>query len=192
VPQLRLVRPIKSLVSITLTFAVTIAPLFAASWLDRPPMPDQLLSNRQNIHQAVLALEWEPLHSNAPLVRALLLGHFKKVDYLICGDVLGPLTQTKALEPVMFQIVIASGDWVEEHPERARDISAYTLSGLESGVRAYKNFRAIKPGVKHKLMDELVGRYENNTLKQWTPSTRADQRPNHAMERTADRCALHI
>ena len=146
--------------------AAAFSPLLAASWLDRLPPPDQLLS-RQNIHQAVLALEREPLHKNADYIRPLLLGHFKKADYLICGDVLGPLTGAKALEPVMWQIVIASGDWVEEHPGRAKDISAYTLAGLESGVRAYKNLRAAKPGVKHKLMDELSGRYENNTLKEW-------------------------
>jgi hypothetical protein len=146
--------------------AVVISPLFAESWLDRLPAPDQLFS-RRNIHQGVLALEREPLHQNADFLRPLLLGHFKKVDYLICGDVLGPLTGAKALEPVMWQIVIASGDWVEEHPERARDITAYTLAGLESGVRAYKNLRATKPGVKHKVMDDLLVRYENGTLKQW-------------------------
>ena len=83
-------------------FAVVIFPLSAASWLDRLPMPDQLLS-RRNIHQAVLALEREPLHKNADFIRPLLIGHFKKVDYLICGDVLGPLTEAKALEPVMWQ-----------------------------------------------------------------------------------------
>jgi hypothetical protein len=154
-------------VSVLLTlFAVVISPIFAGSWLDRLPMPDQLLS-RSNIHQAVLALEREPLHKSADFIRPLLLGHFKKVDYLICGDVLGPLTEAKALRPIMWQIIIASGDWVEENPERARDIPAYTLAGLESGVRAYKNLRASKPGVKHKLMDELLGRYENGTLKQW-------------------------
>jgi hypothetical protein len=154
--------------AILLTLCATVRfPLLAASWLDRPPLPDQLLSNRRDIHQAVLALEREPLHKNAALIRALLVGHFKKVDYFICGDVLGPLTEAKALEPVMFQIVIASGDWVEEHRERARNISEYTLAGLESGVRAYKNLRTAKSGVKHKLMDELLVRYENNTLKQW-------------------------
>ena len=147
--------------------AVVMPPLLAASWLDQPPMPDPLLSNRRNIHQAVIALEREPLHKNATLIRTLLVAHFKKVDYLICGDVLGPLTKTKVLEPVMWQIVIASGDWVEDHPERARDITAYTLAGLESGVRAYKNLRAVKPGVKHELMDRLLVIYDNNTLKQW-------------------------
>jgi hypothetical protein len=146
--------------------AVVISPVFAGSWLDRLPPPDQLLS-RGNIHQAVLALEREPLHKNADFIRPLLIGHFKKVDYLICGGVLGPLTEAKALQPIMWQIIIASGDWVEEHPQRAKDINAYTLAGLESGVRAYKNLRAAKPGVKHKLMDELLGRYENGTLNQW-------------------------
>lgn len=154
--------------SVLLTLcAVVISPLLAASWLDRPPTPDQLLSNRRSIHQAVLALEREPLHTNAALIRAFLVGHFKKVDYVICGDVLGPLTETKVLEPIMWQIVIASGDWVEEHPERARDTAAYTLMGLESGVRAYKNLRAAKPRVRYALMDELLVRYEKNTLKQW-------------------------
>jgi hypothetical protein len=154
-------------ISVLLTlYAVVIFPSFAGSWLDRLPAPDQLLS-RRNIHQAVLALEREPLHKNAAFMRPLLIGHFKKVDYLICGDVLGPLTEAKALEPLMWQIIIASGDWVEEHPERARDIAAYTLAGLESGVRAYKNLRAAKPGVEHKLMDDLLVRYENGTLKQW-------------------------
>src|SRR5947209_8294781 len=157
----------KSLVIVTLTFAGAISRLAAAPWLDHPPLPDQMLASRQSIHQAVVAVEREPLHRNADVIRPFLIGHFKKVDYIICGNVLGPLTEAKALRPVMWQIIIASGDWVEEHPDRARDISAYTLAGLESGVRAYKNLLAVKPGAKHKLMDELLARYQNNTLRQW-------------------------
>jgi hypothetical protein len=105
-------------------------------------MPDRLLSNRRNIHQAVLALEREPLHKNAALIRALLVGHFKKVDYLICGDVLGPLTETKVLGPVMFQIVIASGDWVEAHPERATDPCVYPRRARKRSSRLQKPSRS--------------------------------------------------
>src|SRR4051794_7463747 len=104
----------KSLVTITLIVAASISTLLAASWLDQLPPPDQMLS-RRNIHQAVLALEREPLHQNAEFTRPFLIGHFKKVDYIICGGVLGPLTEAKALQPIMWQIIIASGDWVEEH-----------------------------------------------------------------------------
>jgi len=147
---------------------VVMSPLLAASWLDQPPAPDQLLSDRGSIHQAVLALEQEPLHENATPVRGLLVAHFKTVEYLLCGGVLGPLTKSKLLEPVMWQIVIASGDWVEEHPERASDIDAYTFAGLESGVRTYKSLRAAKPRVKDELMDKLLPMYDNATLKQWS------------------------
>lgn len=146
---------------------LVMSPAAAASWLDQPPTPDLLLSGRSNIHQAVLALEQEPLHGNAADIRNLLVAHFKKVDYVICGDVLGPLAERKALVPIMWQIVIASGDWVEEHPERAGDIDAYTLAGLESGVRAYENLRTVKPGARHELMDELAARYDSDTLQQW-------------------------
>jgi hypothetical protein len=118
----------------SLLFVVLTSSLVAASWFDQIPLPDQLLSDKGEIHQAVLALEKEPLHRNAALVRAMLLAHYKPMDYSICGQVLGPLTDHKELAPVMWQIVIGAGDWVEQHPNRARDIDAYTLAGLESGV----------------------------------------------------------
>jgi hypothetical protein len=157
---------VKTAVLLALCALATSAAL-GASWLDQPPEPDLLLSNRATIHQAVLALEQEPLHQNALLVREVLVIHFRKVDYLICGDVLGPLTESEAMEPVMWQIVIASGDWVEEHPGRAKDIDAYTLAGLESGVRTYKSLRAVQPETRHELMEELAVMYESGRLEQW-------------------------
>lgn len=142
-------------------------PLLAASWLDQASIPNDFLSSRDGIHQAVLALEEEPLHKNAESVRTLLAGYYKNVDYIICGDVLGPLSGSKKHAAVMWQIIIASGDWVEANPARAKDIDAYTLAGLESGVRAYKNLLKDKPKNKHKLLDELLTRYEGGTLNQW-------------------------
>lgn len=142
-------------------------PLLAASWLDQTPIPNDFLSSRISIHQAVLSLEEEPLHKNAEQIRLLLAGYYKKVDYIICGNVLGPLSGSKKHAAVMWQIIIASGDWVEANPERATDIDAYTLAGLESGVRAYKNLLKVRPKDKHRLLDELLARYESNTLNQW-------------------------
>jgi hypothetical protein len=142
-------------------------PSSASSWLDDDAVFKDVLTDRQSIHQAVLALEEQPLHENAEGVRGLLMAHYKTVDYLICGDVLAPLSKSTTLEPVMFQIVIASGDWVEANPERADDIDAYTLAGLESGVRTYKNLLKEKPRAKHKLMDELLSLYESGNLIQW-------------------------
>ncbi|HEU4654712.1 MAG TPA: hypothetical protein VFS47_12045 [Steroidobacteraceae bacterium] len=142
-------------------------PILARSWLDDESVFQHVLTNRESIHKSVLALEENPLHKNADGVRGLLMAHYKDVDYLICGDVLGPLSKSKGLEPVMFQIIIASGDWVESNPDRAGDIDAYTLAGLESGVRTYINLLKVKPKATHKLMDELLALYENGTLNQW-------------------------
>jgi hypothetical protein len=142
-------------------------PLFAASRLDQASILSDVLSSRDNIHQTVLALEEEPLHKNAELVRTLLAGYYKNVDYIICGDILGPLSGSKKHAAIMWQIIIASGDWVEANPERAKDIDAYTLAGLESGLRAYKNLLKVKPKDKSKLLDKLLARYESGTLNQW-------------------------
>lgn len=142
-------------------------PSLGISWLDGDMVFRDATADRESIHQAVVALEEQPLHENAAGVRGLLIAHYKTVDYLICGNVLGPLSKSKSLEPVMFQIIIASGDWVESHPDRAGDIDAYTLAGLESGVRTYRNLLKMKPNAAHKLMDELLALYERANLIQW-------------------------
>lgn len=147
---------------------LVVAPALAASPLDKLPDPKKLYKDRAKVHSLVVALEQEPMHSNAQFVRALLLVHYKDdVDYIICGDVLGPLAQNKKLEPVMFQIVIASGDWVEANPKQAKDIDAYTLAGLESGVRAYRNLLKLDPTVKDDMMEGLAKQFDANTLSDW-------------------------
>ena len=144
------------------------APLLAASALDTVPAPDGLFQDRAKVHALVVALEDEPLHENALAVRALLATHYKDdVDYLICGTVLGPLAEKERLHPVMFQMIIASGDWVEAHPDQAKDIDAYTLAGLESGVRAYRNLLKVDAKAKDKQMEALAKEYDANTLSDW-------------------------
>jgi len=152
------------LVSAMALFAM---PLLAASALDTLPDPNTVFKNRAQVHALVMALETEPEHQNAERVRALLAAHYKDVDYIICGQVLGPLAERKPLHPVMWQMIIASGDWVEAHPERAKDIDAYTLAGLESGARLYRYQLKRDPKLQDASMDALVKEYEANTLSAW-------------------------
>jgi hypothetical protein len=144
------------------------APALAASPLDKLPNAKKLFKDRAKVHALVVALEQEPLHKNAELIRGLLLVHYKEdVDYIICGDVLGPLAQDKKVAPVMFQIVIASGDWVEANPQQAKDIDAYTLAGLESGVRTYRHLLEKDPTAKNDLLEGLAKQFDANTLSAW-------------------------
>jgi hypothetical protein len=144
-------------------------PLAAASKLDTlPDDPDALFADRAAVHALVIALEEQPKHEHADLVRAVMMAHYEKVDYLICGDaVLGKLMEDKKLVPIAFQMIIASGDWVEAHPGQAKDIDAYTLAGLESGVRAYRNLLKADANARNATLDGLVKEYEANTLSAW-------------------------
>lgn len=146
---------------------LALLPLLGMARANPFPIPVDFLDSREGIHQAVLALDDEPSNEGAELVRLMLVDHYKPVDYLVCGTVLGPLTKKKDLEPVMWQIIIASGDWVEAHPNRVKDIDAYTLAGLESGVRVYKKILAANPKATSEIMDELVKQYDGGTLDKW-------------------------
>jgi hypothetical protein len=143
------------------------SPAFAASALDTLPNPDTLFSHREQVHALVVALEQAPMHPNATKIRALLVVHYKEVDYLVCGQVLGPLMDNATLQPIAWQMVIASGDWVEAHPQQAKDIDAYTLAGLESGVRAYRAMLAKDPKARDEQLDALAAEYDAHTLSDW-------------------------
>jgi hypothetical protein len=151
----------------SLLVALTVTPLLGMGWLDTFPRTRDFLASRDETHQAVLALEAEPLHENAELVRAILVGHYEGVDYIICGTAMAPLAEHESLAPVMWQMVIASGDWVEAHPDRAKDIDAYTLAGLEAGVRVYRKIVASDPASRLASMDALAAEYANGTLDEW-------------------------
>jgi phage tail protein X len=144
------------------------SPALAASALDTLPDPATLFAHRDQVHALVLALEQSPLHPNAEKIRALLVVHYKEdVDYLVCGEVLGPLMDNNTLQPVAWQMVIASGDWVEAHPTQAKDIDAYTLAGLESGVRTYRALLALDPKAQSDRLDALAKEYDAHTLSDW-------------------------
>ncbi len=118
---------------------------------------DSMGFTRQQIHDMVLLHEREPLSEASDTNRGLLMAHFKPVDYIICGYIVGPLTDSDlpAHQAIMWQIIFASGDWVEENPERADMIDAYTLVGLESGLRSYQVILKSNPDARHPALDEL-------------------------------------
>src|SRR5438093_9087184 len=103
------------------------------------------------IHKAVLDHESNPLGRDAKKIRPVLAVHFEAVDYIVCLDQIGPLLDAKnhALEAVFWQIVFGSGDFVEQHPDQAKDKLAYMLAGLESGLRSYEVVLREKPKAHH-------------------------------------------
>jgi len=153
--------------TITIAFLAT---TFSAGFFaqDAPALPDWI-DGPDWVHRAVQIHESEPLGEKAELIRPLLIAHFKQVDYLVCGDVIGPLFGSKKdiHEIIAWQIVFGSGDWVEQNPEQANEIDAYTLAGLESGLRSYSLVLEQKPKIRSKRLDELLALYRDGQLQDW-------------------------
>ena len=154
-------------ISFAIALIFTLSPLDGATQVDM--LLEEWFEGPNRVHQAVEFHEAEPLSKTANQIRPILMAHFKQVDYIICGDVLGPLMDSKkdAHQIIAWQIVFSSGDWVEQHHDQADDIDAYTLAGLESGMRAYATVLETKPKAKLRLLDELLELYENESLQTW-------------------------
>ena len=126
-------------------------------------------SGPDKVHQAVQLHEREPLSQEVDEIQGILVAHFRAVDYIICGDVLAPLfnSDNDIHQIIAWQIIFGSGDWVEQHPEQADNIDAYTLAGLESGLRAYATALNQNSRAQSDLLDELLALYKNGQLQGW-------------------------
>lgn len=115
--------------------------------------------DKEAVHKAVLEHERNPLARDVKKnIRPVLAVHFEPLDYIVCLDQIGPLLHTKSEvhEAIFWQVVFASGDFVEQHPDRAKDKLAYMQAGLESGLRIYEHLLPKNPKVRLELLDRLL------------------------------------
>jgi hypothetical protein len=87
---------------------------------------------KEAIHKGVLVHEQNPLGEAAVKIRPVLMAHFEAVDYRVDVALIKPLLNSKTdLHTALFwQVVFGCGDFVEQHPEQAKEWSAYTEAGL--------------------------------------------------------------
>src|SRR5262245_48496358 len=126
------------------------------SEVERKKLEDWAKSlDKASIHKAVLDHEHAPLAPDAKKIRPVLAVHFEAVDYVLCLDQIGALLDSKneAHEAVFWQVVFGSGDFIEQHPEQAKDKFTYMMAGLESGLRAYEILLHEKSDTRLELLD---------------------------------------
>jgi hypothetical protein len=150
----------------TILFTVSVAISSGCTTFHADSLLAEWFSGTDKVHQAVQFHEREPLSEEAGEIQPILAAHFKPVDYIICGDVLGPLfdSDNDLHHIIGWQIIFGSGDWVERHSEQADDIDSYTLAGLESGLRAYAMARKQNPRIQSDLMDKLLVSCPSNSF----------------------------
>ena len=115
--------------------------------------------DKETVHKMVLEHEMNPLAKDVKKnVRPVLAVHFEPLDYSVCLDQIGALLHTKneVHEAVFWQVVFASGDFVEQYPDRAKEKFAYMRAGLESGLKIYDNLLPKNPKARLELLDKLL------------------------------------
>jgi hypothetical protein len=65
---------------------------------------------------------------------------------------------------ITIQLTFASGVFVIEHPDQAKDRQAQFLAGVESALKAYQSILKTKPDAKSKALDELLEIQQNSKL----------------------------
>jgi hypothetical protein len=155
-----------------LLFACTLVPCFAAP--GRPAAEKEQAQapawtkslDKETVRRAMLDHESDPLAPEAKTKLApILLAHFEDVPFNVCLDQVPGLTEEGELgKALLWQMVFASGVFIEEHPERAGDREAYMLAGLESAVRAYRNVREKNPRRTIGLFETLDAMEQKGSL----------------------------
>ena len=114
--------------------------------------------DRESVHKAVIAAEQDLLGEAGEKTRPVLAVYFDDVDYDVCLDLVGSLldTKDKLSDAVFWQFVFATGDFVVQHPDQAKEKYAYLLAGLESALRSYEHVREKKPVAKVDFLDHLI------------------------------------
>ena len=149
---------------------VCVAITFGCATFQADSLLAEWFSGSDKVHQAVQFHEREPLSEKAGEIQPILAAHFKAVDYIICGDVIGPLfdSDNDLHHIIGWQIIFGSGDWVEKHPDQSDDIDSYTLAGLESGIRAYATAIKQNSRIQSDLMDKLLDLFNDDQLQNWS------------------------
>src|SRR5215472_262723 len=117
-----------------------------AQKLERAPLDPELRPERE------WALRWliEVPDINVSVCTAPL-GEFMKKKY-------------KYSPEVVTQLTFASGQFIIEHPEQAKDATAQYVAGVEGALRAYQSILKVKPEAKSRELDELFQKQTQGTL----------------------------
>jgi hypothetical protein len=134
--------------------------------------------DKDQIHRMVMAVETEPLSKMAEDTRPILVVYFMPIDYTVCLDQIGFLLHNEpmAFQPVFWQVVFSSGDFVLQRPEESKNRLSYMLAGLEGGLRVYERMLAAKPELKHAKLDELVNLRNSGHLMDYVAANPCDKK----------------
>jgi hypothetical protein len=132
----------------------------------RPPSTPE---ERKRFLALVHKLEKTPLDQslNSEVTWALQwLSDIPDVNVNICFDPLGHFASEEYRydSRIRGQFVLGMGAFLIEHQQKAADVSATYLAGVESALKAYKSILKTKPEAKSHALDDLIAKQDEGQL----------------------------
>ncbi|MCM3873836.1 MAG: hypothetical protein ND895_24370 [Pyrinomonadaceae bacterium] len=130
-----------------------------------PSTPDE----RKRAVEMATFLETNPLAKEAKDYRAKLLFFLAEVPDItvtLCTSILGESKRVKGdyEAELVTQLGYSQAKFIIENPDKAQDLGAEYLAGVEGVLRTWQAIKAIKPKAKFPLMDELLQKQQAGTL----------------------------
>ena len=139
-----------------LAIAVATMPAFAQG--DTPSSPE----DRRRFVAVVENLERTPLDPSLRAGRSWAvrwLTDAPDVTVIMCAGPLGGLVSEKgyAHSPeIIVQYSLAMAAFIIENPDKAKDMDAQQLAGVESALQAYRSMRVAQPDDKSPALEKLL------------------------------------
>lgn len=114
-------------------------------------------------------LEAKPLSEEAPVLRALMLQWEEKSEDvldLVCGEVLSPILKdnTPHGPELLAQFIFGSAALQIADPSQKGVIATNQLAGMQSMLKAYRNFLVAEPTAHITYLDEWVAHEDAGML----------------------------
>jgi hypothetical protein len=164
--------------------------------------PDHAPSTPEERAKAVKighALEEDPLSKDAKDERAWVVKWIVEIPDItvnVCFDYFGKLPDPPRgySTEISWQMVISSAVFMIEHPDKAQDEQAVTVTGLEGALKSYQAILKQDSSARWPFVDKLVQMRDENKLDDYVAETRrkcsqdqeeADPNTMHAQARIA-------
>lgn len=124
---------------------------------------------RAKFMEMVQSLEENPLGPTAKEQRSeamIWLIQAPDISVKVCGSLVQPLLETKKnhAAEIFGQMTLASGVFVIQHPDKARNDAAMYTAGLEGTLRLYESILRTKPKERWPFLDEWIEKRTQGTL----------------------------
>ena len=122
-------------------------------------------------------LEVDPLSKDAKDRRAWVIEWIIEIPDItvnVCFDYFGEIPKPPRghSEEIRWQMVISSAVFMIEHPDKAKDEQAVTLSGLEGALKAYQAILKEDSAARWPYVDKLIQMRDQSKLDDYVADTR--------------------